>query len=701
MTPRTRAAPAVLALLCAACSAPPTPPVVTPPMPAVDLAVSAPADGAPPILEWRNFDPAWCDVARGCVGAAGDRALLHFRFRVTNQGSLALDLSRDAELVAACTDAPATSVLGFARWELLDSTGAAVRQGLADAHCIKDDVPEGGAFTCTAQGLSSGFSSTQPGMLSGACTFADVSGLAAGAYQVRITVNPDGSLPDSNRTNDSVTLDVTLPDTQCRGQQCGTDCCPPNTPCAPQGGCLMPDLTVDVEELKKSISYSVESFPANDCALEELCVSGPGDRKLVRFTTSTPNVGTADFYIGDPEKSPRAVYAECHGHYHYLQYSDYRLVAADGGTVATGRKQAFCAFDHTKLDPDAGRGKYSCTNQGITTGWTDIYESYLDCQWIDVTDVEPGDYTLEVEVNPTRHIAEANYVNNVGRVPVKVPAGDGCVPINEQCADGQDNDCDGLIDENCGNISGNDTCARPFYLHLPGEYRSELKADTQSALTQSCGAAAGGNLVYHFSLMVPELVYLSTYGSAVDTVLSVHDGTCASADTACEDDGCGTGQQHLAKVMQPGPHYVVVKAKNAGETGIVRLNFQKSTCIDAKRIDAPGIVTGDSSQAPDNFFSACGAEGGLGRGGRDELWWLASCPGQTSLTASTCLGTGFDTAVFIKQGSCRGRDVACNNDACGVASSAQVTMNKPGLWFIGVDGVGQGVGGPYTLELEY
>ena len=71
----------------------------------VDLAVSAPADGAPPIFEWRNFDPAWCEVSRGCVGAAGDRALLHFRFRVANEGNLALDLSRDAELAAACTDA--------------------------------------------------------------------------------------------------------------------------------------------------------------------------------------------------------------------------------------------------------------------------------------------------------------------------------------------------------------------------------------------------------------------------------------------------------------------------------------------------------------------------------------------------------------------------------------------------------------------
>ena len=42
----------------------------------------------------------------------------------------------------------------------------------------------------------------------------------------------------------------------------------------------------------------------------------------------------------------------------------------------------------------------TCSDQGIQAGWADVYGAHLDCQWIDVTDVPAGIYTLEIEVNP-------------------------------------------------------------------------------------------------------------------------------------------------------------------------------------------------------------------------------------------------------------------------------------------------------------
>jgi lysyl oxidase-like protein 2/3/4 len=55
---------------------------------------------------------------------------------------------------------------------------------------------------------------------------------------------------------------------------------------------------------------------------------------------------------------------------------------------------------------------YSCANQGISRGWADSYTRGLPCQWIDITDLSPGAYSLRVVVNPLNKIAESDTTNN-------------------------------------------------------------------------------------------------------------------------------------------------------------------------------------------------------------------------------------------------------------------------------------------------
>jgi len=194
----------------------------------------------------------------------------------------------------------------------------------------------------------------------------------------------------------------------------------------------MPNITINPARLQASVSFKTQQFKPTDCAIVESCVSGSGKRSMLKFDVQTPNIGDADLYLGNPADHPELfIYSPCHGHYHLLGYAIYELLKLDstpvkvGGNAVVGHKQAFCLEDLSQVDPSAGPAKYTCSNQGISVGWSDVYGSYLDCQWIDITGVAPGGYLLRVTINGGlygNHVfAESNYADNVATVPVTIP----------------------------------------------------------------------------------------------------------------------------------------------------------------------------------------------------------------------------------------------------------------------------------------
>ena len=99
-------------------------------------------------------------------------------------------------------------------------------------------------------------------------------------------------------------------------------------------------------------------------------------------------------------------------HHHVIGYARFDLLDATGGIVVTGRKQAFCLEDDEQIVPGDASHHYKCNLQGISAGWADVYASDLACQWIDVTDVPAGTYTLRVEIDPDAMFPDEDRSNN-------------------------------------------------------------------------------------------------------------------------------------------------------------------------------------------------------------------------------------------------------------------------------------------------
>ncbi|XP_039984970.1 lysyl oxidase-like 5a [Xiphias gladius] len=190
----------------------------------------------------------------------------------------------------------------------------------------------------------------------------------------------------------------------------------------------LPDLVPDPYYIQTASYIQRVQMYALRCAAEENCLSRsayhPGVRDLdyrvlLRFPQRVKNQGTADFLPVKPRHEWE--WHSCHQHYHSMEaFSNYDLLdIATGQKVAEGHKASFCLED-TSCDPGIRR-RFACTahTQGLGPGCYDTYHANIDCQWIDITDVPPGNYILKVTVNPSQLVQESDFSNNEVRCDIR------------------------------------------------------------------------------------------------------------------------------------------------------------------------------------------------------------------------------------------------------------------------------------------
>lgn len=116
-----------------------------------------------------------------------------------------------------------------------------------------------------------------------------------------------------------------------------------------------------------------------------------------------------------------------HEHWHLRFGAAYRLSPADDtDTIAEQTKAGYCFFDQVRVDPEVdgappeyvfdtrgcgGRDTLSVT-MGLSVGWSDPYQWYLEDQSVTVTGLADGRYRLTAITDPDGWLQETDETNN-------------------------------------------------------------------------------------------------------------------------------------------------------------------------------------------------------------------------------------------------------------------------------------------------
>jgi hypothetical protein len=193
--------------------------------------------------------------------------------------------------------------------------------------------------------------------------------------------------------------------------------------------------------------------------LNPVRITVEGGRRRLRFTAIMSNWGSGAFEmratrpgasagwsvqqrIYDDEGGSRLAptpttlqYAgDGHNHWHVRDMNYYDLWGPSG--TRREAKVGFCFLDTTPVAlslPGARQSSFyreeecdgaatTSITAGISVGWGDNYPWHFAYQWVDITGIAPGVYTLRSIVDPLNHFVESNENNNCAWVRLSIPA---------------------------------------------------------------------------------------------------------------------------------------------------------------------------------------------------------------------------------------------------------------------------------------
>jgi Lysyl oxidase len=470
-----------------------------------------------------------------------------------------------------------------------------------------------------------------------------------------------------------------------------------------QSGAL-PDLIIWGPSVNPSTIQ--RTFAATDCEVVEGC-EPVGTRTLLSFTTETRNIGAGDLNMGDPATNSLFIWAMCHQHWHFEQFASYSLLDANSNVVASGHKVGFCIEDVQAWTNTHPQAKYVCVsnpstninihdNQGIQSGWADVYSAGLPCQYIDVTTVAPGQYTLQMIVNPDHVIPESDYDNDTTLVPVNIE------PVT------------------CTNTPVNDNFSNAVVVtNLPFNYTEFNNCATkQTGEPNHLGVASGHSVWFNWTPSSNQTIVINTKRSDFDTILAVYTGSTLSTLTAvATNDDIVNGyfiQSQVSFAAHAGTTYHIVvdgynNSSGGPSVGTVVFNMQPPNNDDFTNAfplaGTAGSVSGYNFNASKEPYEPSHA----GDVGGHSIWFLWTAPTNGPVNFDTH-GSDFATTLAVYTGGVRTNttgglgqfsNVVANivDIEGGGAITSRVGFNATNgtTYKIAIDGFG-GVSGLYQLN---
>ncbi len=162
------------------------------------------------------------------------------------------------------------------------------------------------------------------------------------------------------------------------------------------------------------------------------------DQRL--FTTNTEETNFNRAHVEEPSTG-KLIYssADGHNHWHLQEIARYSLWdAGKTAEVAPAQKVGFCLDDSQHVESSIGpstpvyadsTGRKFCKEwepqttevwEGISAGWRDKYDSDLALQWVDISNVQPGEYQVRDDVNPLGFVIEEPGANPPSYTPVRI-----------------------------------------------------------------------------------------------------------------------------------------------------------------------------------------------------------------------------------------------------------------------------------------
>ena len=436
-----------------------------------------------------------------------------------------------------------------------------------------------------------------------------------------------------------------------------------------QTGIALPDLILWGPAVSPTVI--TRSFATDDCEVVEGCET-PGTHQLLSFTTETRNIGAGDLVLGDPSTNSLFHWAACHGHYHFEEFANYDLLDTNGNVVASGHKVGFCLLDDHPWSATANpQAKYNCAYQGIQSGWADVYQAGLPCQYIDVTGVPAGDYVLRMVVNPDNLLVESDTNNNTTLVPVSIP------PVN--CVSAPAND--------------NFTNATVIYDNSPPIMEYNNCATRESGEPLHGGNGGGHSIWFSWMPSVTQNAVITTKRSDFNTLLGVYTGgSVGNLTLVVSNDDIAPGywtQSSVSFVANAGTQYMIAVDGYNNQVGTVALNLNPPHNDDFASAflisGISGMTNGTTISASKEPYEPAHAADVGGH----SIWYRWTAPMNGPVDFNT-LGSTFNTtlAVYIGTVVTNLAPVAANNDDTGGLLTSRVgfVASAGTVYQIAVDG---------------